>query len=101
VIAKAGAAADAYAKDGEQLGIRLESAVKASGSALVGQALVSFATQRMPDLTAVSLATANVLTGAAQASNAYAAGDEQMAAAAQWNAAHGQPSTPITTDHMQ
>jgi hypothetical protein len=65
----------------------LQSAVSASGSQIVGQALVDFAGHNTEAFTFLVDRTSQVLTGAVDATTAYLDGDLAMAEHAQRNAA--------------
>lgn len=70
----------------------LQSAASQTSSELVATALAEFATAQTGHLQFVFTRTGACLTGAAGATNAYVAGDEQMAANAQ-SAAYAAPGS--------
>jgi hypothetical protein len=74
---------------------KMQSAVTASGSQIVGQALVDFATYRQTAFSDLTSTTSRVLTGAVEATLAYMHGDLQMAETAQKNAVTDPNSVPI------
>jgi len=65
----------------------LQSAATASGSPIVGQAVVDWSDKRTADITAAVKRLGSAMNGTVDAVTAYAKGDEQMALTAQRTAA--------------
>jgi hypothetical protein len=86
VVTRTAAVAEAFQGQAETFGARLTSAANASGSRLVGQALVDFAEHHRHAFSAAVDRTAKVLGAAVAATNAYLEGDLEMAERAQRNA---------------
>jgi hypothetical protein len=92
VVTRTAGIAEAFEGQAATYATRLQSAANASGSQLVGQALVDFAGRNEHAFRDVVDRTVSVLGGAVAATNAYLAGDLQMAEQAQRNAAVGRPA---------
>jgi Family of unknown function (DUF6507) len=86
VVTRTAGVADAFQGQAETYAARLQSAANASGSQLVGQALVDFASHNQRAFAEVVERTTRVLGAAVAATNAYLAGDLEMAERAQRNA---------------
>ena len=94
VVTRTAAVADDFEAQAGAYAARLGSAVKASGSQLVGQALIDFASHNERAFADVVDRTSRVLGGAVAATRAYLAGDLEMAEQAQRNAtAAGAPDS--------
>lgn len=93
VVASTVGVANGFETHGTSYAAGMRSAAGHSGSHLVGQALVDFATSKQPTLQGVVNRTSRVLTGAVTATKAYLSGDLEMAAHAQHDAGYG-PTLP-------
>ena len=78
--------AEGFERQARSYETALGSAVEASGSQIVGQALVDFATHNAPAFQFLVDRTSRVLEGAVDATRAYLNGDLAMAEHAQRNA---------------
>lgn len=86
VLSKTQAAYEPLAEQAEDYLTSLKAAATATGSQIVAQALVGFATHHGATLTGIAQRTSRCFQGAVNATNAYLRGDEEMAARAQRNA---------------
>ena len=87
VVTRTAGVAEAFQGQAETFATRLISAANASGSRLVGQALVDFAEHHRHAFSSAVDRTAKALGAAVAATNAYLEGDLEMAERAQRNAA--------------
>jgi hypothetical protein len=86
VVSRTVQQAKAFERHGKAYEAALEGAVAASGSQIVGQALVDFATHNAQAFQFLVDRTSRVLNGAIDATAAYLDGDLTMAGTAQRNA---------------
>jgi hypothetical protein len=86
VVSRTVERAKEFERHGRSYEAALEGAVGASGSQIVGQALVDFAAHSQPAFQFLVDRTARVLEGAVDATKAYLNGDLAMADHAQRNA---------------
>jgi hypothetical protein len=86
VVSRTVERAKEFERHGRSYEAALEGAVGASGSQIVGQALVDFAAHNQPAFQFLVDRTARVLEGAVDATRAYLNGDLAMADHAQRNA---------------
>jgi Family of unknown function (DUF6507) len=87
VVSRTVERAKEFERHGRSYEAALEGAVAASGSQIVGQALVDFATHNARAFQFLVDRTSSVLNGAIDATAAYLDGDLTMAGTAQRNAA--------------
>ena len=87
VVTRTAAVAEAFQEQAGTYAAHLRSAAEASGSQLVGQALVDFASHNQHAFQDLVGRTSRVLGGAVEATSAYLAGDLEMAERAQRHAA--------------
>jgi glycerol kinase len=92
VVTRTAGVAEAFEGQAQTYAARLRSAAAASGSQLVGQALADFANHNQHAFAAAVGRTTRVLGAAVAATNAYLAGDLEMAERAQRNATASAPT---------
>jgi hypothetical protein len=89
VVTRTGGVAQGFEGAASKYAGALEGAAGACGSEIVGAALAGFAESQQRPIESIVKRCGNVLTGAVEATKAYLAGDLEMAAEAQRNAAAG------------